>query len=98
MNVQLSPEAEQQAEACDAWWRENREDARDLFARELAATRAQLAITPKIGVVWKIIRGKPVRKFLKPRTRHHVYYEIEASGDIMIHAIWGAPKDGGPRL
>lgn len=47
MNVELSLEAEEQAEACDAWWRENRREARDLFARELAATRAQLASTPK---------------------------------------------------
>ncbi len=76
MKVDLSPEAEEQAEACDAWWRENRPDAHDLFAHELAATRAQLASVPKIGVVWRIVRGKPVRKFLMPRTRHHVYYEM----------------------
>ena len=98
MNVFLSPDAEEQAEACDAWWRENRKDADDLFAHELAATRAQLASTPKIGVVWRIVRGKPIRKFLMPRTRNHVFYEIEPSGDIMIHAIWGGPKEHGPKL
>lgn len=98
MNVGLSPEAESQAEACDTWWRENRKEARDLFARELAATREQLASTPKIGVVWRIVRGRPIRKFLMPRTGHHVYYEIEPSGDIIVHAIWGAPKEGGPPL
>ncbi len=97
MKVDLSPEAEEEADACDLWWREHR-DARDLFARELAATRAQLANTPKIGVVWRIVRGKPIRKFLMPRTHHHLFYEIEASGDIMIHSIWGARKEHGPKL
>jgi plasmid stabilization system protein ParE len=98
MNLRLSPEAEQQAEDCDAWWRENRKDARDLFARELAATFAQLANTPKIGVVWNGVRGRPVRRFLMPRTRHHVYYELEASGGVIIHAIWGAPRERAPKL
>ena len=97
MNVRLSPEAEEQAEVCDTWWRENR-NAQDLFARELAATKMQLVTTPKIGIVWTIVRGRPVRKFLMPRTHHHIYYEIEASGDIMIHSMWGAPKEHGPNL
>jgi hypothetical protein len=32
MNLGFTPEAEQQADECDAWWREHR-DACDLFAR-----------------------------------------------------------------
>ena len=31
----FTPEAQEQADECDAWWREHR-DERDLFARELA--------------------------------------------------------------
>jgi hypothetical protein len=55
MNVRLTPEAEAQADACDAWWRENR-DVRDLFARELRDTKAKLVSKPKIGTVYTILR------------------------------------------
>ena len=98
MKVYLSPEAEEQAEVCDSWWREERANSRDLFARELMLTLEQLELTPKIGVVASMVRGKAVRRFLMPRTRHHIYYEIEDSGDIVVHAIWGAPKGRTPRL
>ncbi len=99
MKVRLSEDAEQQAEVCDLWWREHRKDSPSLFAHELAATRAQLSSTPKIGVVWAVVRGNPVRRFLMPRTRHHIYYEIDVhTGDVYVHAIWGAPKEHGPKL
>lgn len=99
MNIRLSEDAEQQAEVCDTWWRERRNDSPNLFAHELAATKNQLLSTPKIGVVWAVVRGNAVRKFLMPRTGHHIYYEIELdTGDIYVHAIWGAPKEHGPKL
>ena len=99
MNVRLTPDAEEQAEASDSWWREDRKEARDLFARELAASKAQLVSTPKIGIVYAVVRGQPVRKFLMPRTRHHIFYAIDPeTGDIIVHAIWGAPKEHGPKL
>lgn len=53
MNVRLTSEAEGQAEACDAWWRENR-DVRDDFVAD--------------------------------------------ADEIIVHAIWGASKEHGPRL
>jgi hypothetical protein len=37
----FTPEAEQQADECDTWWRKHR-DARDLFARELAGIKTLL--------------------------------------------------------
>jgi len=45
MNVRLSPDAEEQAEVCDTWWRENRNDSPNLFAQELAAMTSQLVST-----------------------------------------------------
>lgn len=99
MKTRFSEEAAAQADRCDTWWRENRQDAPDLFARELAATKNQLSTTPKIGVVWAVVRGRLVRRFLMPRTGHHVYYEVESeTGDIYVHAIWGAPRQHPPRL
>jgi plasmid stabilization system protein ParE len=98
MKVRFTPEAEKQADESDAWWREHR-DVRDLFARELAATMATLVAAPRLGTIYTILDGQPVRKVLMPKTRHHVYYtaDIEA-GVILVHAVWGAPRGRGPKL
>jgi hypothetical protein len=98
MKVRFTSEAEQQADASDTWWREHRE-ARDLFARELADTTALLLVTPKLGTIYTILDGQPVRKVLMPRTQHHIYYTSDiAAGVLLVHAVWGAPKGRGPRL
>jgi plasmid stabilization system protein ParE len=98
MKVRFTPEAEQQADASDTWWRGHRE-ARDLFARELADTMALLLVTPRLGRIYTIVDGQPVRKVLMPRTQHHVYFtsDIEA-GVLLVHAVWGAPRGRDPRL
>jgi len=93
MKVSFTPEAEEQVEASDTWWRENRKDAHDLFARELAATKALLAISPKLGTIYTILDGRPMRRVLMAKTRHHVYYAADLdAGVIVIHAVWGAPR------
>ena len=34
-----------------------------------------------------------------PKTRHHLYYVADFDADvIIIHAVWGAPKEHGPNL
>jgi len=34
-----------------------------------------------------------------PRTRHHVYYTYnQDDGEIVIRAVWSAPKGPGPKL
>lgn len=96
MNVRLTSEAEVQAEACDTWWRENR-DVRDLFARELRDTKARLVSRPKLGTVYTILDGKQVRRILMPKTRRHVYFVAE-DDEIIVHAVWGASEEHGPRL
>jgi len=64
MKVVFTPEAEQQAERCDSWWRENGRSARDLFARELAEAKALLVEAPNIGVLYTMLDGQPVRRVL----------------------------------
>ena len=97
MNVRFSPEAQAQADECD---RQHR-TARDLFARELAGIKEVLLSNPKLGTVYTILDAQPVRKVLMPKTHQHVYYtaDFEAEADvIMIHAVWGAPREGVPDL
>ncbi len=98
MKVRFTPEAEAQADASDTWWREHRE-IRDLFARELAATVALLIETPKLGTVYTILHDRPIRKVLMPKTHHHVYYASDTeAGEVVVHAVWGAPRGRGPKL
>jgi plasmid stabilization system protein ParE len=99
MNVRFTPEADEQADTIDVWWREHRPSAPGLFARELADAWALVAANPKIGTVYTLLDGEPVRKVYMPRTRHHVYYTYnQDDGEIVIHAVWGAPKGRGPKL
>lgn len=98
MKVRFTPDAQEQADECDQWWRQHR-TARDLFARELAGTKELLLVNPKFGAVHTILNGQPVRKVLMPKTRHHLYYVADFDADvIIIHAVWGAPKEHGPNL
>ncbi len=96
MNVRFTPEAEHQADECDLWWRENR-DARDLFARELAETLVMLRTSPHSGIVYTMLDGDAMRRVLMPKTRHHVYFVSDPEAEeLVIHAVWGAPRERGP--
>ncbi len=98
MKVRFTPEAEQQVEAIDAWWREHR-DTRELFARELADAKALVATSPKVGTIYTLMDDQQVRKVFMPKTRHHIYYTYcKDDGEVVIHAVWGAPRKHGPKL
>jgi plasmid stabilization system protein ParE len=96
MKARFTPEADEQADKSDRWWREHR-DVHDLFARELAATIALLVGNPTLGTIYTVLHGQPMRKVLMPKTRHHVYYTTEGD-EILVHAVWGAPRGRGPKL
>lgn len=99
MKTRLTAPARRQASQLDQWWREHRPDARDLFARELASARQLVADMPEIGTPYVERHGVVVRRVLLPKTKNHVYYEIDRESDVvMILAVWGAPKGRGPKL
>lgn len=82
----------------DRWWRAHR-DTSDLFARELASVLACIAVDPTMGTIYGEREGVPIRRVLLPKTRSHVYYEVDdAAGIVMILAVWGAPRGRGPKL
>jgi hypothetical protein len=65
----------------------------------LDAARRFIAETPELGSPYVERHGALVRRVLFPKTRNHVYYEIDRKNDIvMILAAWGAPKGRGPKL
>lgn len=95
MKVELSDEARAEVERADAWWRENRPAAPDLFANELDQALIALEGAPGIGVRYE---PKPsVRRLLLQRTSYHLYFVAQADR-VYVVAVWSAYRGRGPEL
>ena len=45
------------------------------------------------------VRGSPARRVLLSRTMKHVYYRYSQERDeLIVLAVWGAPRGRGPKL
>jgi plasmid stabilization system protein ParE len=62
MKLVFSPEAERDVEAIDAWWRENRLGAPNLFAEELARVCEDIRRKPLILKPYMERRGVVIRR------------------------------------
>jgi plasmid stabilization system protein ParE len=95
----FSPEAEQDVEKIDAWWRENRPDAPRMFAEELAGVCLQIQRKPLIVRPYREQRGVVIRRWLMKRTERHVYFEADVErGLVTVLRVWGARRGRGPKL
>lgn len=95
--VELSPEAQAQAEAAMSWWQANRPQAADLFLDELGATIQRLATMPRSGKPYARSDIPGTYRLLMPRTRYHVYYRIdEEHTTVRIHAVWHTSRRAAP--
>lgn len=95
MKVTVSPEAIEQAEEIDEWWRANRVAARDLFASELDAALLSLSLAPRIGQSVGHPSVKGLRRGLLRATRFHVFYRIRGE-TLEVVAIWSCLRGRGP--
>jgi len=82
--VLLAPEAQEQAGIIDAWWRENRPSAPELFASELSNALSVLAAAARIGQPFAHPRLPGVRRLLLRSTRYHVYYRAREELVIVV--------------
>lgn len=96
MRVELSDEAYEQVREIDAWWRENRHAAPDLFANELEQALLTLEQKPMLGTRYEA-GVKEVRRLLLRRTHFHVYF-IEREERLYVVAVWSAFRGRGPTL
>jgi plasmid stabilization system protein ParE len=80
----------------DAWWREHRAKAPDLFEQELSVALRTIASAPEAGKRYLHPEAE-VRRILMRATRNHVYY-VERDDHILVVALWGAVKQSGPDL
>ncbi len=91
-----SDRAELQIVEIDAWWREHRDKAPDLFEEELAEVSRLISSAPGAG---KRVPHptEDVRRVMMRKTRHHVYY-VEREQHVFVVAVWGAIKGSEPDL
>jgi plasmid stabilization system protein ParE len=95
----FSREAADDADATDAWWRENRPHARRLFAEELEEACLKILSAPLTVRPYVERRGQVIRRWLMVRTQRHVYYHVdEEAGVVTVLRIWGARRGTGPEL
>lgn len=97
--VELSPQAYEQLTTINLWWARNRPAAPTLVAAEVETAMEQLASSPDTGPLHDAKALLPVRKLLMPRSRYHLYYEVDAaSATVHVLALWHAARGAGPRL
>lgn len=95
-DARTTPQADLHILELDAWWREHRDKAPDLFEQELAIAFRTISAAPSAGKIYPHPAAK-VRRFLMRSTRNHVYY-VERDDDVLVVAVWGAVKGSGPDL
>jgi plasmid stabilization system protein ParE len=94
----VSPEAFEQAEAVDQWWRFHRSAAPDLFTEELAQAFQNLQAVPfLIGRRFLHDDIPDLRRLILRATRYHIYYRV-AGEAVLILAVWSAVRGTGPDL
>ncbi len=96
MKVELSEKAEAQVDVIDAWWRENRRAAADLFTNELAQALKALTDIPALGTPYQA-RRTMIRRVLLRRTHYHVYF-VQEDDRLYVVAVWSAFRGRGPKL
>ena len=97
MLVLVTPEAERQIAAIQAWWREHRKSAPNLFAEELASGLDLVARLPRAGRRRRHHSVPGLRRLLLRSSRYHVYY-AQANDSLFVLAIWNAHRGTGPDL
>jgi len=95
--ILVAPRAEAQIHAIDAWWRTHRRAAPSLFLQELSEAFSMLVAAPKAGHPYAHPEVKGVRRIHLRSTRHHVYY-LAGEDVVVVLAVWGSVKAGGPDL
>jgi plasmid stabilization system protein ParE len=99
VKVVITPRAWRQVERQRRWWKANREKAPELFADELVEAERHLSTLPESGEPWRIRRKRTIRRWLLEKTAQHLYYSYSRERDeVLVLALWGARRSGGPKL
>jgi len=97
VRILVAPEADDQAQKIDTWWRRERPAAPGLFIEELAAAFALLTDAPEAGRRYPHPTVPDVRRILLRSTRYHVYYRFYED-EVVVLAVWSGVRGSGPEL
>lgn len=99
MKVRVTPRARQRLKSVKRWWRANRPAAPTLFDDELAKAMALLAVTPRMGVIYRTKNGDVIYRLLLRKTEQHVYYYVDDKArEVVVLTVWGVRRGRGPKL
>lgn len=98
MKIRFTPEARARVAIVGTWWRRHAM-VPELFERELADALEKLLVRPTLGIAYRAVRGRVIRRMLMSKTQQHLYYSVDENEDaIIVHVIWGARRGRGPKL
>ena len=99
MKLKITKRALRRTKIVDAWWREHRLAAPDVFSDELAWAKRELLSRPDLAPRYVTASGKIFRRLLLPTSEQHVYYTVHRDvGLVIVHTVWGARRGRGPKL
>jgi plasmid stabilization system protein ParE len=84
-------------EEIDAWWKQNRPAAPDMFLLELQKTLAVVALVPTLGAPARSERVPNVRRVVMRKTQYHLYYRVRDE-TLEVLSVWHVAREGGPAL
>ena len=95
--IVVSPEAEEDIDRIDDWWRAYREKAPDLFAEELGRCFATVLTLPNAGRLQRGMSLPGVRRLTLRKTRVNVFYRL-VNDEVHILALSGGAMNAAPSL
>lgn len=97
LRVVFARRATRDVERIDAWWRENRPAAPDLFVDEVRRAVMILALNPHLGTPAASPRTPGLRRALLERTKYHLYFRVKLDR-LEVAAVWHAARGRLPSL
>ncbi len=97
--VEISPDANAQLDALNAWWRDNRPAAKNRVLEEMRRLETLLTSSAQIVTIYRRRGFKHVRWLRLRTTPYRLFYRYEPGTDLIaIVAIWSSAHKAGPPL
>lgn len=99
MRINVSKRARRQVLRIDAWWREHRDKAPNLFKEELAEAELFLSNTPHFARIYLTRGTRTIRWVLLPKTSVKLYFWVdEKAATVNVISAWGGERGREPKL
>lgn len=98
MKVDVSKRAQRASDRIDARWAKHGDDPK-LYARELLEAIGHLETVAAPGTPWPTAKRADVRRLLLPKSKCHLYFEIDKRKQVVkLLRIWDGRRGRPPSL